>query len=59
MVFQVPGLRAGSHLHRYFLNVARPGSAVLPPPALIDGAARLPVTVEPADLRILVLSAGN
>ncbi len=58
LVFQAAELAAGTHVHEYMLAVVRPGDCVLPAPVLRVGDVRLPVRVEPGDLRLTV-SAGE
>jgi tetratricopeptide (TPR) repeat protein len=54
LVFKVPALQPGLHVHRYFLSVVRPGVAVIPAPVLRGRDTTLLVAVEPADLQIVV-----
>lgn len=58
LVFQVPGLPAGVHVHEYTLAVVRPGACLLPAPELRRGATRLPVLLDPPELRLVVANAG-
>lgn len=57
LVFQVPELAPGEHVHRYLLVVVRPGVAAIPTPELRCGDAVLPAVVEPADLKVVVPDA--
>jgi tetratricopeptide (TPR) repeat protein len=54
LVFRVMSLAPGSHVHKYFLAVVRPGAAVIPAPEVRCGPTLLPLAVEPADLRVIV-----
>jgi hypothetical protein len=54
MTFRATEVKAGEHLHAYYLAVIRPGACVLPLPELRVGDERIPVHVEPADLRVIV-----
>jgi len=54
LVFKVPALQPGLHVHKYFLTVVRPGAAVIPAPELHFRDTTLPLAIEPADLRIVV-----
>ncbi|MEW6251706.1 MAG: hypothetical protein AB1716_13760 [Planctomycetota bacterium] len=53
LLYNVPALRPGPHVHEYILAVMRPGSALLPPPGLTVGERRIPVAVEPGELRVV------
>ena len=55
LTFHVPALRPGVHAHEYFLAAVRPGACVLPDPVLRIGETRVPVTVEPEEVRPIVL----
>jgi hypothetical protein len=54
VIFKVPPLATGPHVHRYFLNVACPGAAVIPAPELRCGDRLLSTAVDPAEVRIVV-----
>ena len=53
--FRVSPLAPGPHAHQYYLVVVRPGAAVLPPPELRSGETPIPVTVVPADVRLVAV----
>jgi hypothetical protein len=53
--FRVSPLAPGPHAHQYYLVVVRPGAAVLPPPDLRSGETPIPVTVVPAEVRLIAV----
>ena len=54
LVYAVPGLLTGTQLHEYYLITARPGACALPAPEVRSGQTRVPVVVEPADVKFVV-----
>ena len=55
LTFRVAGLEPTTHTHEYLLVVARPGACILPAPELRVGDRRIPVAVEPEELRLIVV----
>ncbi len=53
--FETSRLAGGDHVHEFVLTGARPGACTLPAPQIESGGRPLPVQVEPADWRIVVI----
>lgn len=53
--FRVPDLPEGTHVNEYYLAAVRPGAYVLPVPELMMDDARIPVAVEPTELRLVIV----
>ncbi|MCK4342317.1 MAG: hypothetical protein KAY37_11410 [Phycisphaerae bacterium] len=55
LAYRVTALGPGRHEHEYFLTVVRPGSCLLPLPEWRIGETRIPLVVEPDEVRLIVL----